>query len=92
MRSTNAKTRRIARLVRIIGNNSLEEVFVSQVTMSMLRPLRRCLLYLARLKKHGGKDWRAPNNSGLKYGIIFPRNAKDAAHFDQENGNKLWAN
>ena len=40
VRFTNAKTRRIARLVSIFGKNLLEEVFGSQVTMSMLRPLR----------------------------------------------------
>ena len=62
----------------IIGNNSLEEVFGSQVTIAMLRPLRFRQIFLARLKKSGGKDWRAPNNSVIKYGIRFPRNAKEA--------------
>ena len=49
-----------------------------------------CRLCLARLKKSGGKDRRAPNNSEMKYGIIFPRNAKEAVQFDKENGNLLW--
>ena len=66
VRFTNAKTRRIAILVRILGNNYLEEVFGSQVTISMLRPLRYHQLHLARLKKHGENDRRPPNNSGLK--------------------------
>ena len=35
-RSMNAKIRRIARLVRILGNDSLEEVFGYQATLSML--------------------------------------------------------
>ena len=60
--------------------------------MSMLRPLRYHRLRLEILNKPGGKDRRAPNNSGLKYGIRFPGNAKEAAQFDQKNGNKIWAN
>ena len=39
-RFTNSKMSRIARLFRILGNYSLEDVFGSQVTMSMMRPLR----------------------------------------------------
>ena len=60
--------------------------------MSMLRPLRYYRLCLAILKKYSGKDWRAPNNGGLKYGIRVPRNAKEAAQLEQDIGNKLWAN
>ena len=89
MRFTNAKRRRISRLVIIIGNNYLEELFGSQVTMFMLWLLRYQQLLLARLKKPGGKDRHAPNNSRMKYGIIVPRNDKEAAQFDQENGNLL---
>ena len=37
---TNGKTRRIARLVRILGTNYLEEMFISQATLSMLWPLK----------------------------------------------------
>ena len=37
---TNAKISRIVRLVMILGNDYLEEIFRSQVTMSILRPLR----------------------------------------------------
>ena len=92
VRLTNVKTRRTERLVSIHDNDFLEEVFESQVTMSMLQPLKYHRLCLVRLKKPGRKDWRAPNKSGLKYGIRVPRNAKEAARFDQENGNKLWAN
>ena len=88
----NVKTSRIKILVRILGPYSLEEVFVSQVTMSIIRPLRYNRLHLARLKKPSGKDRRAPNNGGLKYGIRVPRNTKEAAQFDQDNGNKCWAN
>ena len=83
MRFTNAKTRRIARLVRILGTYFLEEVFGYQLTMSMLRPLRYHQLRLARMKKPSGKDRRAPNNSGLEYGIRALRNAEEAAQFDQ---------
>ena len=39
MRFINAKKKRIAILVRILGNDYLEEVFGSQVTIDMLRPL-----------------------------------------------------
>ena len=85
MRFTNAKTRCISILVSILGDNSLEEVFGYQVTMSMLQQLRYHQLRLAILKKPGGKDRRAPNNSGLKYSIRFLRNAKEAAQFDQQN-------
>ena len=46
VRFMNAKMRRISRLVRILGNYSLEEVFGYQVTMSMLWPLRYHLLPL----------------------------------------------
>ena len=92
VRFTNSKTRRIARLVRILGNNYLEEIFISQVTMSMLRPLRCRLLRLARLNTPSGKDRRALNKGRLKYGIRVPRNAKNSIQFDQDNGNKLWAN
>ena len=92
MRFMNAKTRRIARLVRILGKDSLEVIFGSQVTVFMLRPLRYHQLRLARLKKPGGKDRRAPNDGGMKYGIRVPRNTKEATQFYQENGNKLWDN
>ena len=80
----NSKTRRIEILVRILGNNFLEEVFGYQVTMSMLRPIRYYQLRLARLKKPSGKDRHAHNNGGLKYGIRVLRNANEAAQFDQE--------
>ena len=62
------------------------------ITMSMLQPLRYHQIRLARPKKHGGKDRRSPNNSGLKYSIRVLRNAKEATHLDQDNGNKLWTN
>ena len=35
----NAKTRRIPRLVRILDTNSLDDIFRSQATLSILRPL-----------------------------------------------------
>ena len=69
--------------MRIIGNDALEEVFGYQVTIAMLQPLRFCQLFLAILKKSGGKDRRAPNKYGMKYGIRFPRNAKEAVQFDK---------
>ena len=75
--------------MRIIGNDSLEEVFGYQVTIAMLQPLRFRQLCFAILKKSGGKDRRAPNNSGMKKGIRFRRNAKEAIQFDKENGNLL---
>ena len=37
------------------------------------------------------KDQWAPNNGALKYIIRSPRNAKEAIQFDQENGNRIWA-
>ena len=40
VRFTDAKTRRIARLVRNLGNDYLEEEIGSQVTISMLQTLR----------------------------------------------------
>ena len=92
VRFTNAKTRRIARLVRILGNDYIDDVFGYQVTMSIMHPLSYHRLRLARLKKPIGKDRRDTNNGGLKYGIRVPRNAKEAAQFDQENGNTLWDN
>ena len=69
----------------------MEEVFRSKVIMSMQRPLSYHQIRLARTKKPSGKDWRAPNNGGLKYDIRVPRNAKDATQFDQIDGNKIWA-
>ena len=78
--------------MRIIGNDSLEEVFGYQVTIAMLRPLRFCRLCLERPNKYGGKDRCAPNNFGMKYGIRFPRNTKEAVQFNKENGNLLWKN
>ena len=92
MRSTNYKRKRIARLVRIFVNDSLEEVFGSQVTVAMMRTLRFHRILHTRLKKPGGKDRRAPNNYGMKYGIRVPRNAKEATQFDKENGNLLGKN
>ena len=42
----NDKTNRIARLVRILGNDYLEVIFVSQATLSILQPLRYKQLFL----------------------------------------------
>ena len=83
MRSTNYKRKRIARLVRIFVNDSLEEVFGSQVTIAMMRTLRFHRLLHTRLKKPGGKDRRAPNKSRMNYVIRVLRNAKEAAQFDK---------
>ena len=58
----------------------------------MLRTLRYHLICLEILNKPIGTDRRAPNNGWMKYGIRVPSNAKEAAQFDQENGNKLWDN
>ena len=76
MRFINGKKNRMERLVRIFGKDSLEDIFGSQVTIAMMRPLRFHRLRLAGLKKPGGKDRRFPNNSGLKYGIRVLRNTK----------------
>ena len=92
MRLTNANNRGKARLVRILGKNFLEEVFGYQVTMYILQSLRYHQLCLAIMNKTSVKDRRAPNNSGMKYGIRVPRKKKEATQFDQENVNKLWAN
>ena len=88
----NSKRRRIVILVRILGNDSLDEVFGYQVNMSILRPLLYHQLRLARLEKPGGKDRSVPNNSGLKYGIRVLMNAKEATQFDQDNGNQILIN
>ena len=92
MRFINAKKKRIARLVRILGNDYLEEVFRSQVTIAMLRPLRFHRICLEIFQKPGGKNRRAPTNSGMKYCIRTPRNAKEATQFNKENDNLLWQN
>ena len=92
MRLTIFKTRRLSRLVRILGHDSLEEVFGYEVTMSMLRQLRYHGIFLAILKKPIGKHWHPPNKGGLKYGIRFPMNTNKTAQFDQDNYDKLWAN
>ena len=76
--------------MRVIGKDSLEEIFGSQVTLDMMRPLRFHRLRLARLKKPSGIDRRSDNTSGLKYVIRVPRNANEAIQFDRENGNTLW--
>ena len=81
--------KRVARLVKIFGRDSLDEIFGSQVTIAMLIPLRFHRLHRERLKKTSVRDRRSDNSSGLKYGIRVPRKAKQAIQFDQENGNKL---
>ena len=83
----NAKTRGISRLVRILVTNSLEDIFGYQSALSILWPLRYNRLCLARLNKSSGKYWLHPNNGNIKYGIIVPRNAKESAQFDKDNGN-----
>ena len=75
--------KRIARLVRVFGKDSLEEIFGSQVTLAMMWPLRFHRLRHARLNKPSGRDRRSNNTSGLKYGIRVPRNAKEAIQFDR---------
>ena len=92
VRFMNDKTRRIARLVRILDTNLIEDIFGSQGTLSMMWPLRYHRLRLARLKKPGGKYQLAPNNGGMKYGIRVPRSANEAAQFNKENCNFLWDN
>ena len=82
--------KRIARLVRVFGKDSLEEIFGSQVTLAMMRPLRFHRLRLAKLKNPSGRDRRSDNSSGLKYRIRVPRNAREAIQFDKDNGNTLW--
>ena len=62
----NAKTRRISRLVRVLGIDSLEKIFGYQATLAMMRPLRDQQNFLARLKKSGRNYWRRPNNSNMK--------------------------
>ena len=60
--------KRIARLVRVYGTDSLDEIIDSQVTLAMMRPLRFHRLCRARLKKPSGRERRSDNSSGLKYG------------------------
>ena len=92
MRFINGKKKRMERLVKIFGNDLLEHIFGYQATLAMLRPIRFHRICRMRLKKPGGKDMCSPNNSGLKYGIRVPRNAKEAAQFNKYNGNLLWHN
>ena len=92
MRFMNSKMRCIARIVRILGNYSLERIFVSKATLYIMHPLRYHRLCLARLKKPNGKYRQRPNNSNTKYGIRIPRNTKEDYQFNKENGNDLWAN
>ena len=68
--------KRMARLVRVFGRDSLDEILGSQVTLAMMRPLRFHRLCRARLKKPSGRDRRSDNSSGLKYGIRVPKNVK----------------
>ena len=82
--------KRMARLVRVFGKDSLDEIFGSQVTLAMMRPLRFHRLSRARLKKPSGRDRWSDNSSGLKYGIRVPKNVKEALQVDKENGNTLW--
>ena len=89
MRFIKAQNKCISRLVRILGNYYLEDIFGSQVTIAILRPLRFHRIRFAILKKPVRKDQRSPNNYGMKYGTRFPRNATKAAQFDKENGNLL---
>ena len=70
-------------LVRIFVKDSLEKILVYQVTIVIMRQLRFHRLCQARLKKPNGRDQRSRNNSGLKYGIRVPRNAKEDIQFDR---------
>ena len=79
MKFMNAKTRRIAILVRVLHINYLEEIFGSQATLAMLRPLRHHRIRLTRMKKPVGKDRQRPNNCNTKYGIRVPSNTKESA-------------
>ena len=88
----NAKMRRISRLVKILGIDSLEEIFGSQATLDILRPLRYQKLCLVRLNKTVGKYQRCPNTGNMKYIIRVPRNKKEAVQFDRENVKSLEAN
>ena len=79
----NGIKKRITRLLRIIGTDSLDEVFGSLVTLDMLWPLRFRRLFHERLKKSSGANKRRPNNGNLKYGIRVPRNVKEVAQFNK---------
>ena len=72
----NAKTICMATLVRFLGINFLDEIFISQSTLAMLQPLRFQKSFLERLSKPGGRDWSHTNRSNIKYGTKFPRNTK----------------
>ena len=79
LRFKNSRSKQIARPLRILGNNYIEDFFGYPVTMYIIQPLRHHQLRLARLKKPEGKDQRAPNNSGLNYVIRIPMNSIEAA-------------
>ena len=68
----NYKTSRISTLVRFLSIDSLEEIFISQATLDMLRPLRFHHICLEILKKTDVKDWWRPNICNMKYGIRIP--------------------
>ena len=55
MRFINGKKKLIPRLVRIFGNNSLEEILGYQVNIAMLQSLRFHGIRRVRLKKYGGR-------------------------------------
>ena len=71
-----AKTRRISRLARVHGIDSLREIFGYQETLVMLPPLMFQKCFLEIMKKPGGNYWWRPNTGNMKYGIRVPRNAK----------------
>ena len=88
----NYETGRISRLVIILGTDSLEEIYGYQITLSMLRALSFHQLFHTRLKKPIRADWQRPKNGHIKYGIRVPRNSREAAQSDKENGNTLREN
>ena len=63
----NSKTRRIARLVTILGIDSLEEVFEYQVTLAILWQLMFQQLCLEILKKNSGNDRQHTNEGKIWY-------------------------
>ena len=79
----NAKTRCVARPIRVLGINYLEDIFGYQVTLYMLCPLRFKQLCLERLKKSGGNYRHNPNTGNVKYSIRATSNAKESAQFDR---------
>ena len=79
-------TRNISISVIILGANYLEGLFAPQGNLSMLLTLRLQIILHVRLRKYSGANWWLPHNRNINYQGI----KKEAAHFNNYNGNTIW--